>query len=176
MPAGYKYRYQYLLDTGEITVNPKEPVSESRLGRVTNYKVASPISLDDLDIILPVLDAVPSYIHPDTALQNIERFNELKKQISYVSVSGVTNTFEDPLFMKEESKTSSNDQATEESYSGTSSQEKEVWMQLARKLSRMLSLKSAEEFIPRLKERFARNRHLIDKLNGLRELLNLAEQ
>lgn len=56
---GFKYRYQYIVN-GEIVIDANQPHSESKLGRLTNYKIAENTKLPTL-----ALDSnVPSYVFP----------------------------------------------------------------------------------------------------------------
>ena len=41
VPAGFKYRYQFIVN-GEIVIDPNQDNSESKLGRLTNFKTAVP--------------------------------------------------------------------------------------------------------------------------------------
>ena len=93
MLAGYKYRYQFMVN-GEIMINDRDSFSESKLGRLTNYKIASKenFNFEGFEEMLPpILEQVPSYIHPETKQLNKAKFLELKKQISYLSGTTISS-------------------------------------------------------------------------------------
>ena len=74
-------------------INDRDSFSESKLGRLTNYKIASKenFNFEGFEEMLPpILEQVPSYIHPETKQLNKAKFLELKKQIDAGLIPGPT--------------------------------------------------------------------------------------
>eukprot|EP00347_Sterkiella_histriomuscorum_P004825 403358945 len=93
---GFKYRYQFIVN-GEICIDPTQDNSESKLGRLTNYKYAlrkDPRDVaSNMDPDLLSFQKMPSYVHPTMKAMYHNQFEQLQKQNTLIrdkSIQGQT--------------------------------------------------------------------------------------